>query len=88
VSNPPLTVGNPSPGCPTNNTIVVDFVGYGTTAACFEGTSRAPDPTATNNSQSDFRNNDGCTDTNDNGADFTRANALPRNSSTTKLSCP
>jgi uncharacterized repeat protein (TIGR01451 family) len=88
VNNPPLTVGNPSPGCPTNNTIVVDFIGYGTTAACFEGTTRAPDPTATNNSQSDFRNNGGCTDTNDNGADFTRANALPRNSSTTKLSCP
>jgi uncharacterized repeat protein (TIGR01451 family) len=88
VNNPPLTVGNPAPGCPTNNTIVVDFVGYGTTAACYEGTNRAPDPTATNNSQSDFRNNGGCIDTNDNGADFTRANALPRNSSTTKLSCP
>ncbi|MEK6279606.1 MAG: lamin tail domain-containing protein [Acidobacteriota bacterium] len=88
VNNPPLTVGNPSPGCPANNTIVVDFVGYGTTAACFEGTTRAPDPTAMNNSQADYRNNGGCTDNNSNGADFARANALPRNSSTIKPACP
>jgi uncharacterized repeat protein (TIGR01451 family) len=88
VNNPPLTVGNASPGCPTNASVVIDFIGYGTTAACYEGSARASDPIATNNSQADFRANGGCTDTNDNGADFTVANASPRNSSTIKASCP
>ncbi len=88
VNNPPLTVGNTTPGCPTNNTIVVDFIGYGTTAACYEGAGRAPDPTAANNSQADFRANGGCTDTDNNNADFAVAGALPRNSSTIKPSCP
>jgi uncharacterized repeat protein (TIGR01451 family) len=88
VNNPPLTVGNATPGCPTSASIVVDFIGYGTTAACYEGTSPAPDPTSSNNSQADFRNNGGCADTNDNSSNFTRANVVPRNSSTTKASCP
>ncbi|MDT4896592.1 MAG: large repetitive protein [Acidobacteriota bacterium] len=86
VNNPPLTVGNPTPGCPTNQSIVVDFVGYGTTASCFEGTARALAPS--NNTQSIQRLNGGCTDTNDNLADFARTPVAPRNSSTTKASCP
>ena len=88
VSNPPLTVGNASPGCPTSASLVIDFIGYGTTAACYEGTARAPDPTQTNNQQAGFRANGGCTDTNHNGADFSVASASPRNSSTIKPSCP
>jgi hypothetical protein len=86
VNNPPLTVGNTTPGCPTNQSIVVDFVGYGTTASCYEGTGRAPAPTT--NARAVLRNNGGCTDTNDNSLDFTQNTVTPRNSSTIKVSCP
>ena len=46
----------------------VDFVGYGTTANCFEGTGPTP---ALSNTTSALRNGDGATDTNNNAADFT-----------------
>jgi predicted extracellular nuclease len=51
--------------CPTAN--VVDFVGYGMTANCFEGTGPAPAPS---NTTSDQRRGGGATDTDDNPADF------------------
>lgn len=54
-------------GCPTSNANVVDFVGYGTTATCFEGSGRAP---ATSISTSIYRRENGCTETDDNAADF------------------
>jgi uncharacterized repeat protein (TIGR01451 family) len=62
--------------CPTDAT-VSDLVGYGTTADCFEGLGRAPAPSAT---VADFRKADGCTDTNDNTADFLVSAPTPRNS--------
>ncbi|HEX8143239.1 MAG TPA: Calx-beta domain-containing protein [Pyrinomonadaceae bacterium] len=68
---------------PTGNNIV-DFVGYGTTAACYEGAGPAPAPSATN---ADFRKSGGCIDTNNNAADFTTSTPSPRNTSTPPNVC-
>ncbi len=58
---------------------IEDYVGYGA-ATCFEGTGPAPTPTL---ALATYRNNNGCGDTNNNGADFTLAAApSPRDSST------
>lgn len=75
----PLTAAS----CPTDSTIV-DLVGYGTTASCFEGSGPAPTPSATN---ADFRKSGGCIDTNDNAADFLAAAPNPRNSSSPLNDC-
>jgi hypothetical protein len=69
--------------CPTGAGIV-DFVGYGTTANCYEGTGPASAPSTTN---AIFRNSNGCSDTDDNAADFTAAPAVPRNSATPVSPC-
>lgn len=53
--------------CPTGAAIS-DFVGYGTTANCFEGTGPTPAPS---NTTSVKRNAGGSTDTDNNAADFT-----------------
>ncbi len=66
---------------------IVDLVGYGgtTTAVTFyEGTGPAPALDATNAA---FRAGAGCTDTNDNKADFTKSTPAPRNTSTTLAPC-
>jgi uncharacterized repeat protein (TIGR01451 family) len=70
-------------GCPLAAT-VADFVGYGTTANCFEGFGRAPAPSNTN---ADLRKAGGCTDTNDNAADFLIAAPFPRNASSPLNNC-
>ena len=54
---------------------IVDFVGYGTSASCFEGATRAPAPSNTN---AVFRKLNGGQDTNQNGDDFEVAAANPR----------
>jgi hypothetical protein len=74
-------------GCPTSSNIV-DFVGYGSTATCFEGTGRAP--AATTNARSVQRKLGGCQDTNDNSQDFTAPVTAPvaRNTATTPAPCP
>ena len=54
---------------------IVDFVGYGTSATCFEGGTRAPAPSNTN---AVFRKLGGAQDTNQNGDDFETAVANPR----------
>ncbi|HEX8774850.1 MAG TPA: Calx-beta domain-containing protein, partial [Pyrinomonadaceae bacterium] len=65
--------------CPTANTAgVIDFVGYGN-ATCFEGSNPAPVQT---NTTADLRLNNGCTDTNNNLADFATGAPNPRNSTT------
>ena len=69
--------------CPLGAT-VSDFVGYGTTADCFEGSNHAPAPSATT---ADFRKAGGCTDTNDNAADFLVSAPFPRNSSSPANNC-
>jgi hypothetical protein len=68
-----LTAG----GCPATPSQVRDFVGYGTTANCFEGAGRAPAPSTTT---ADIRNSGGRIDTDNNNLDFTAATPTPRNS--------
>ncbi|HMC23407.1 MAG TPA: lamin tail domain-containing protein, partial [Thermoanaerobaculia bacterium] len=74
VNNGTALSGN---GCPFAAG-VVDFVGYGG-ANCSEGT---PTPTLTNTTAAS-RINNGCTDTDNNSADFSVAAPNPRNSSST-----
>ena len=66
---------------PTAN--VQDFVGFGT-AANFSET--APTPTLSNSTAA-IRNDGGCTDTNNNAADFTVGTAAPRNSASPYKLC-
>ena len=70
-------------GCPIDPT-VADFVGYGTTANCFEGAGRAPAP---GNITADFRRAGGCTDYHNNTADFFVNPSSPRNTSAPFNSC-
>jgi DNA/RNA endonuclease G (NUC1)/uncharacterized protein YjdB len=64
--------------CPSSDASVVDLVGVGGTATCFEGSA----PTAgTANATAAIRKDNGNQDTNDNAADFGVATAIPRNSS-------
>ena len=62
---------------------IVDLVGYGTGTNFFEG-SVAPAPSTTN---AIFRSGGGCTDTDNNGSDFSTAAAAPRNSGTAAAPC-
>jgi len=71
-------------GCPFDVS-VVDFVGYGTTANCFEGASPAPAPSAT---ASDLRGANGCTDADNNSADFSTGAPNPRNTGSPVNICP
>lgn len=61
-------------GCPAG---LVDVVGFGATATCFEGSGPTPAPSNTN---SVMRVLNGCKDANDNNADFAAVTAAPRNS--------
>lgn len=62
--------------CPAGADIV-DLVGFGPTASCFEGDSTAPAP---GSKQAVLRKGNGKEDSNDNGADFFLASPDPRNS--------
>ena len=62
---------------------VVDLVGYGA-ATFFEGSGPTAILSSTNAA---FRANGGCTDTDNNAADFTVATAAPRNTATTPNAC-
>ena len=65
-----------SGGCPAGGALV-DFVGFGTSATCFEGAG----PTSNlSNTTAARRKAEGCVDTNNNNADFFSGAALPRNS--------
>ena len=75
----------PAQTCPdpiANN--ILDFVGYGSTANCFEGSSYAPGLT---NSTADLRAGNGCTDTDSNSADFTAGAPNPRNGASATNTC-
>lgn len=72
-----------SGACPSNPAII-DLVGYGTTANCFEGSGPTPTPS---NTLAVLRNNNGCQDTDNNAADFTASAPVPRNSSSPRYSC-
>jgi uncharacterized protein (TIGR02145 family) len=70
--------------CPTGSNII-DFVGFGTTANCSEGSSSAPAPS---NSTWITRALNGCQDTQVNSADFTPGNTItPRNSASPTNFC-
>ncbi len=73
VSNTTVLTGT----CPTGGAIV-DFVGYGATANCFEGVGPTPAPS---NTTAAIRGLSGCTDTDQNATDFTAGAPTPRNSS-------
>jgi uncharacterized protein len=67
--------------CPAG---VVDFVGFGSTANCFEGSG----PTATlSNTTAALRVGDGCVDTDDNAADFGTGAPTPRNTASPLNDC-
>jgi uncharacterized repeat protein (TIGR01451 family) len=77
-------------GCPTSFASVVDLVGYGSSANCFEGAGPAPgpasSPTTVTNTTSVLRKSGGCQDTNVNSSDFvTVSPPTPRNSSSTNI---
>ena len=77
-----VLVNNSSPlsgACPIGtDPDIVDFVGYGTTANCFEGAGRAP---AGSNTTALFRKVNGAQDTNQNSADFAAGAPNPRRTS-------
>jgi len=73
-------------GCPSGATIL-DFVGYGTTANCREGSSTADNAAAPSNTTADLRKLSGCQDTNNNNADFTTGAPTPRNAATNLSPC-
>ncbi len=67
----------PASNCPLTDPTIVDFLGYGASASCFE-TNRTPDLTIVT---AGIRISGGCVDTDDNNANFTLAAPAPRNSS-------
>jgi predicted extracellular nuclease len=72
------------------NAGVADFAGYGGTSAtanhCYEGSGPASF-TLSNNTLAVYRKAGGCTDTNQNAADFLTSTPSPRNSSSPANSC-
>jgi endonuclease G, mitochondrial len=72
----------PSSTCPTDASIV-DLVGYGDAALCFEG-ARTPN---LSNTTAGRRNGNGCADTDNNSLDFTIVAPMPRNSASSVNAC-
>lgn len=72
-----------SGACPTGAQII-DFVGFAATANCFEGSGPAPAPS---NTTAAIRNGAGCTDTDNNAADFSTGAPIPRNTASPTNSC-
>jgi predicted extracellular nuclease len=68
--------GNPTPCSPAQLARIVDLIGYDG-ALFYEGAGPAP---TLSNATAAFRAADGCTDTDDNSADFVAAAPSPRNS--------
>ncbi len=63
---------------------IVDLVGFGSTASWFEGTGRTPAPS---NTTAALRRENGCTDTNQNNADFSTGAPTPRNTAAPTYIC-
>ena len=76
------TVRLPASTCPVDASIV-DLLGYGASASCFEGT-RTNDLSATTGLK---RNGGGCNDTDNNLADFTIGVPAPRNTASPTNTC-
>ncbi len=73
----------PASICPLAEASIVDFVGYGAAASCFE-TNRVPDLNAVS---AGIRIGGGCVDTDDNNGNFTIAAPAPRNTSSPTTVC-
>jgi len=69
---------NANVACSTSMANIVDYVGYGSTASCFEGASYAGNLSTTTAA---LRNNGGMTDTDNNNLDFTVTTPNPRKAS-------
>ena len=69
--------------CPTGASII-DFVGFGSTANCFEGTGPTPAPS---NTTGVLRGSSGCTETDQNATDFAAGAPNPRNTATALAPC-
>ncbi|WP_206598864.1 lamin tail domain-containing protein, partial [Xanthomonas translucens] len=70
-----------SGACPAGN---VDFVGYGSSASCAEGSAPS---TAPSNTLAVLRGSGGCSDSDNNNADFVTAAPTPRNSAAAANLC-
>jgi lamin tail-like protein len=77
-----LTCGASAGSC-SSNPLVADLIGYGA-ATDYEGAGAAP---ALSSASAAVRASSGCTDTDDNSADFTETTPAPRNSSTAAHMC-
>jgi predicted extracellular nuclease len=76
---------NPLSGtCPSIGGSIVDFVGYGSSSGCFEGTGSTPAPSNTN---AVLRAADGCIDLDDNASDFDPGIPAPRNRNSAQHNC-
>jgi hypothetical protein len=78
----PLTCGTSAGSC-SADPLVEDLIGYGS-ASDFEGAGSAA---ALSNTSAALRANGGCTDTDDNAADFAAAEPAPRNSASPESLC-
>ena len=74
VNSPALLSG----ACPFGSN-VIDFVGFGSSAGCFEGSGPTANLSA---ATAALRGNNGCLDTNQNGSNFSAGPPAPRNSLT------
>ncbi|HYN26002.1 MAG TPA: lamin tail domain-containing protein, partial [Pyrinomonadaceae bacterium] len=72
-----------SGACPTGASII-DFVGYGVTANCFEGSGPTPAPS---NTTAVLRGTNGCTETDSNATDFSAGAPTPRNTASPTNVC-
>jgi endonuclease G, mitochondrial len=73
----------PASTCPSSDPSIVDFIGYGASASCSEGT-KTGDLSVTTAAK---RNGDGCIDTDNNVSDFTIVAPNPRNLASPIGSC-
>lgn len=84
VNNTTMLIGS----CPSSAAIV-DFIGYGSTANCFEpiGGAGSPASAPSNNTTATLRQSNGCTETDNNATDFATGAVNPRNSASPLFSC-
>ena len=83
-SNPLGCNGGSTPCSPAQLALIVDLVGYGN-ANFFEGSGAAP---TISNTTAALRNFGGCTETDDNAADFSADAPTPRNTVSPANTCP
>ncbi len=85
-------VKNTSPlgsATPLPDANIADFIGYGASPSDYEGRTSGGSPAPTlSNTTAAIRQNNGCQDSNNNGADFTVVAPMPRNSSSPLNVCP